>query len=134
MNKKRLLKLADLLEADAKNKKGIKFDLNYFVMPGQHMEPTLDCKTSACAVGLACLSPEFQKEGLAWVPGASGKELVPTFGRNVGENAANEFFGIGAKDFRFLFMPYSYEVERGAKAERVVAKRIRDFVSGSARP
>lgn len=27
MNKRRLLKLADLLEADARNRKGIKFDL-----------------------------------------------------------------------------------------------------------
>ena len=33
MNKRRLLKLADLLEADAANRKGLKFDLEVVLIP-----------------------------------------------------------------------------------------------------
>ena len=55
MNKKRLLKLADLLEADAKNKKGIKFDYWATANLADPKEP-ISCGTSACAMGLAALS------------------------------------------------------------------------------
>jgi hypothetical protein len=61
VNKKRLLKLADLLEADAKNRKGIKFDLGTVAMSSAEdgnfikgeLEPSVSCNTVACAMGLA---------------------------------------------------------------------------------
>jgi len=72
MNKRRLLKLADLLEADAKNKKGVKFDLGTWgnLNEGTPEEEVISCGTTACAAGLAAMSGAFKKEGL-------GYRLVP---------------------------------------------------------
>lgn len=135
MNKRRLLKLADLLEADAKNKKGIKFDLNYFVRPDDPKEPSATCNTTACAVGLACVSGAFKRSGLGMVLSSNGFEIIPKFKRRFGEEAARSFFGIKGTEFYFLFMPGSYLVgDSGSKAERAVAKRIRDFVAGKVSP
>lgn len=84
MNKRRLLKLADLLEEDAANAKGVKFDLRVvachakkhkeaptspyddgrYFRPGER--PTLDCGTAAGAVGLAVLSGAFKRQGFTY--------------------------------------------------------------------
>jgi len=146
VNKKRLLKLADLLEADAKNKKGIKFDLGTIVSHSEPVigadgwprswhvkgeKPTLDCKTAACAVGLAAISGAFKRQGFSYcVTKDKGIELV--FGRSRGfGSAASKFFGLSAEESEFLFFPDSYDGEIiGARGERKVAKRIRDFVAG----
>ena len=141
MNKRRLLKLADLLEADAKNKKGIKFDLGTWARPAnarfERKEKTVpvDCNTVACAVGLACISGAFKREGLSHSYKSSalgGYYLVPKLGRLTDMAAAARLFGLKIREAEFLFYESSYPdgKTRGAAGERFVAKRIRDFASG----
>jgi hypothetical protein len=131
MNKKRLLKLADLLEKDAENKKGVKFDLMHWADTNEDDkgEIPLDCKTKACAIGLACISGAFRKEGLGWKLDIFGC-LTPYYNNSYGWNAVTTFFDIPREDAEKLFAWVSYKKSKteGAKGERAVAKRIRKFV------
>lgn len=145
MNKRRLLKLADLLERDARRKRGIQFNLNTWAAPSgaklnfAGSEPSLDCNTNACAMGLACLSGAFKRAGLSFFvrksPGLKSF-LIPTmpdpeWGTCGGFGAAAVLFKIGIDEAEFLFDPVEYPRKfwKGAIGERVVAKRIRKFVS-----
>jgi hypothetical protein len=137
MNKRRLLKLADLLEADARNRRGIKFDLNVVGYVNNIPEDKivkLDCGTSACAMGLAAMSGAFNREGLSYrVTTGWLNNVATTFkGRKVQyDTAAMRLFDISRRDADFLFTSGQYPTEqKGAKGERYVAKRIRDFVAG----
>ncbi len=144
MNKRRLLKLASLLEADAKNKKGIKFDISiiaakakkdiYGYIPfAKGEKPKADCGTAACAIGLACVSGAFKSAGLTYDIKSGG--LAPKVGRNAAFEAAYKIFGLSEGGGDFLFLPSSYKGRQaGAKGERAVAKRIRDFVAGKVAP
>jgi len=147
MNKKRLLKLADLLDADAKNKKGIKFDLNQWARPAssevQFTEDEgvpVDCGTAACAVGLACISGAFKRSGfyyrLCYCEGPSRLHVVPTFNGKEDMDAVDEFFDISCAESNHLFQAHSYPKtkQKGALGERAVAKRIRDFSAGKSAP
>jgi hypothetical protein len=61
MNKRRLLKLADLLVANAHNSKGMRFDLDHWGVFRGHKRPRkLDCQTTGCALGLAAMSGAFK--------------------------------------------------------------------------
>lgn len=149
--RKRLLKLAGLLEKDAKNKKGVKFDLGTWAKPANadyleqyttraNVTPSPDCGTAACAVGLACISGAFAREGLTiaprrWDGGMQvGYIAVPAFGRLRDFPAVRAFFDLDKHQSRWLFMSQFYRASTGARAERAVAKRIRDFVAGRATP
>lgn len=149
MNKKRLLKLADLLEADAANKKGVKFDLGIWAGPSDNGLGTFEdgsdravpvgCGTTACAVGLACISGAFKRSGLTYDFGPmfgseSGFRLRPRFGAYSEFDAVEAFFSIDRMQAEFLFLTDRYpdSKTRGAAGERYVAKRIRDFVAGKA--
>lgn len=144
MNKRRLLKLADLLEADAKNKKGVKFNLHivgYVDGVPDDENVKLDCGTSACAMGLAAMSGAFKREGLSYkVTEGWMNNIEPTFnGRALMyDTAAMRVFDIKRREANFLFTPSSYECDydqlKGAKGERLVAKRIRNFVAGKVAP
>lgn len=147
MNKRRLLKLANLLESDAGNKKGIRFDLSTIARrapatefdwwrefrPGE--KPALDCGTAACAVGLAAISGAFKREGFGYKV-SKNFGLQPTYkGSRIFQRATTRFFEISEGECDFLFMPESYSgITTGARGERRVAKRVRDFVAGKARP
>lgn len=135
MNKRRLLKLADLLEADAKNKKGIKFDFGDWGTVSNLKEP-LSCGTRACAMGLAGLSGAFRRAGLkckiakcGFVELQMGRETDPI-------EIAARLFDIDADDAFSLFIPGGGHRQRivGSVAEKQVAKHIRDFVAGKAQP
>lgn len=140
MNKRRLLKLADLLEADAKNRQGIKFDLDIVGGASDWMTdqytPGVDCGTTACAMGLAAVSGAFKRAaGLSYK--VHGFDLRPTVnGRDIDYiSAAIKVFSISEYEAHFLFTPASYVcAQEGAKGERFVAKRIRDFVAGKVSP
>jgi hypothetical protein len=134
MNKRRLLKLADLLEADAENKEGIKFDLHGW---GWTEDDTVSqsCGTTACAMGLAVLSGAFKRAGLK--NGSSNRnEIDPVIGRRRGFDAAEKLFDLTETQSRFLFSVDRYPLDRssGAVGEHYVAKRIRDFVAGKVAP
>lgn len=152
MNKKRLLKLADLLETDANNKNGIKFDLAVIAAPArnesghfgrfdQGRAVEMNCGTAACAVGLACISGEFEKSGLSYRIKDSGA-FVPVFRTREGKtyrdfwSAEMKFFGLNEPQNEFLFCAWQYPKgkTKGAIGERYVAKRIRDFVAGKVAP
>lgn len=125
---RRLLKLADLLEADAKNRKGIEF---YFFNWGTVSDPDkpLSCGTQACAMGLAALSGAFKKAGLTHKFGVYGELDIQFRGRGAALGAAMRVFAISSREASRLFAEGSYLTEtRGAKAERQVAKHIRKFV------
>ena len=139
MNKRRLLKLADLLEADAKNKKGIQFDLNVIACKAAGAnfesgdEPAINCGTAACAIGLACLSGAFRRAGLEYTINNWG--FTPLVDGVADFGAAYGVFGLSEEEGDFLFLPDSYPRDMiGARGERGVAKRIRDFVAGKASP
>jgi hypothetical protein len=147
MNKRRLLKLADLLEADAKNEKGIKFDLANWAAPsgsrGFAAVPDVvpvTCDTTACAVGLACISGAFKRSGLTYTFDHDWTRdveiLVPVFRGAEHFDAVEAFFGIKDDESVFLFLAGSYPKSKttGAVGERYVAKRIRDFVAGKVGP
>jgi len=124
VNKRRLLKLADLLEADAKNKKGIKFDMTHWAYIGNSAKP-ISCDTSACAMGLAALSGEYKRAGLGWKLDKYGYFKITMNGRGWALTAAMRLFGISRKQAEYLFCESS---EEGAEGERHVAKFIRRFV------
>jgi hypothetical protein len=137
MNKRRLLKLADLLEADAANECGIKFDLGLWASTeGNQKAPELNCGTTACAVGLACISGAFKRQGLTYTSEWGG--IWPHFDGLREWEAVEAFFGLSASESEFLFVDsHYYRVDLptvGAAGERAVAKRIRDFVAGKAHP
>jgi len=140
MNKRRLLKLADLLEADAKNKKGIKFSIytvgNATDMWTDKFQPKLDCGTIACAMGLAAVSGAFKRAGLSYTVRDCWINTTINGRRVEYDKAAMRTFGISEPEADFLFTPiaYPYNKRSGATAERYVAKRIRDFVAGKVTP
>lgn len=146
MNKRRLLKLADLLDADAENKKGIKFDLSIIAkpaIPGEEVDgfsgdfsrgqkPTYDCGTAACAIGLAIVSGAFKREGFKYYI-SRNNGLQPKYNDSFGFGAAErKFFDLSEAESHFLFLPRSYagNTPKGAHGERRVAKRIRNFANG----
>lgn len=137
--KARLLKLADLLETDAKNKKGMRFDLGTVgqasVPDSAAFAPALDCGTTACAMGLAAVSGAFKRSaGLSFTIRFGDQIRCTINGRQRDyDDAAMKIFGITRDDAYFLFSPSDYEVTpRGAAGERFVAKRIRAFVKARA--
>jgi hypothetical protein len=128
MNKRRLLKLAKLLDADAVNETGVKFDLGCWGVK-------VDCGTQACAVGLACLSGAFKKEGLrykidSW-HGGFGNNLIPRFKKLKDWEAVEKFFGISDQQAVNLFSASAYLTYKGAEAEQAVANRIRELVASA---
>lgn len=132
MNKRRLLKLADLLEADAKNKKGVKFDLSSWGHTnGGDEAPFHSCGTTACAVGLAVVSGAFKRSGLKNLFVGDGT-ICPSYNGKSDWPATRDFFGLSIDESHYLFSEDHYPAEKsqGAIGERYVAKRIRDFVAG----
>lgn len=141
MNKKRLLKLADLLEADAENPTGVKFDLCSWGeregLPRNRIPKTVpvDCGTTACAVGLACISGAFKKDGLSYkltsFNNGGGNNFSPRFGQYKEMEAVRQFFEIDSDQSYHLFVHWYYPraLTTGAAGEREVAKRIREMVA-----
>lgn len=159
MNVERLERLASLLERDAANETGVKFDLGTWASPGDSSKawhdnselPRVDCGTSACALGLAAISGEFEADGLtaiyepfasASVDPVTGKprayHLYPAYKTHpegyqyLGFDAGEHFFDITDDDAKYLFDPDCYaNTILGADGEREVALRIREFAKGN---
>jgi hypothetical protein len=138
LQKRRLLKLASLLQTDAKNKKGIRFDINIVAcnVNGKNFNPKeivpLDCGTSACAMGLASISGAFKKQGLSYR--VQDGSLRNTFNGWVVDfdKAAMKLFGVTIEQAHYLFNPNAYPFKNrvGAAAEREVVRRIKRVVEG----
>lgn len=151
MNIERLIRLAELLEADAANPTGLKFDLGFWAAPVEFSgkafserdklvegglkltevsKTIVNCNTAACAVGLAVLSEAFADQGLTGTINECNGELIPKFEHNDGWHAVQYFFDINGDDAERLFSSGSYSVSKGAAAEEAVALRIRRYVNG----
>lgn len=135
-HKKRLLKLASMLIADAKNSQGLKFDLGMVgrsvLLHPRKEDVSIGCGTTGCAMGLAAISGEFEECGLSF---AVRNHWIDTTinGESEGyDRAAQKVFGISNKAANYLFTPHNYprDKRKGAKAEVFVANRIRRFVAG----
>jgi hypothetical protein len=142
IGKRRLLKLADMLEEDAKNRKGLKFDMSDWGS-GEDKTKPISCGTTACAMGLAGLSGAFKRAGLKTVLLGDDKAFWidinfdgPAGSTNGAYGSAQLLFNITSKEADFLFIPEFYPFDKltGAKGERYVAERIRDFVAGKVGP
>jgi len=149
VNKRRLLKLADVLDADAKNKKGIKFNLFLWGRVTDESD-VVSCGTTACAAGLAAISGVFAKQGLSYR--VRKDQMSDQFDLRITLNGRcrngptydgsflniKRFFGLSVTEAEFIFTPRPYNEAglptEGAKGERAVAKRIRKFVVGEVRP
>lgn len=145
MRKDLLLKAAELLEADAVNTTGVKFDLCNWARPADLEETgdlppndgpvAINCGTTACAMGLFALSGQFEGLKLELTQHFNSKIWIPVY-RNVDDNALAEgyqaavkLFDIPESDAENLFSPYGYTHTEGATAELEVARRIRDLVA-----
>lgn len=146
MKKARLMRLVKLLRKDAANKNGVRFNLAIWARPSEprcrwHKTPAdipVNCGTSACAMGLAVISGEFEKEGLRARFDYRSYDIVmhPALGTFVGLDAAAALFGIDYVEASWLFSPAYYQstLRKGAKGERAVADRIAKFVRDGGLP
>lgn len=144
-----LLKLADMLEADAGNPTGAFFSLDVLVdnpdieeIDSSDFKPDrpipLTCNTKVCAFELAMLSGQFK--GLTYdihypeqyADKMYNGEIRPVWEETIMsyDYAASHMFGINLIQAHYLFSPsyYSRKIE-GAEGERFVAARIRKFVA-----
>lgn len=138
LKKARLLQLAELLERDANNEKGIQFDLEpvFRKSDGSNYayreRPKYDCSTTGCAIGLWALSGEFK--GVRMKRSDDG-EFWPAYAGLDGLEAAEHYFGLTDDQGSYLFLPHSYEMDnlptKGRAGELACAKRIRDLVAGA---
>lgn len=132
LNTRNILKLADLLMADARRKRGIKFDMGDWGSV-ENLEKPLSCGTTACAMGLAALSGAFKRQGLtAYISGRGS--VYPMWKGNLRTSfdwlaIAERLFGIAERTANVLFTPGSLPgLEEGAAAERLKAKQLRELV------
>lgn len=129
MRTDRLLRLAALLEEDAANDKGIKFDLGQWAEVTDPDNP-VSCGTQGCAIGLALVSGIFKDEGFG---SQFQRQYHPTYlppgwqkGNAIGGwSAIQAFFEIDHDQAIELFLMDSYVIVKGAEAELEVADRIR---------
>ena len=137
MNKRRLLKLADLLEADAKRRTGVRFDLTTWGQIDNESKP-VSCGTTACAMGLAAVSGAFKKQGLLYSVSHNQQIRISFQNSSGGFESACQLFGINRDAAHWLFDYPAYGDDRamfvGAKGERMVARRIRNYVAGTEIP
>jgi len=137
--RRRLLKLAKLLEANAKNKKGCRFDYgDWGSIEDPYQKPGLNCGTTACALGLAAISGKFP--GLGYKIGRGNYSIMIRLAGRGNRDLGNfqigaKYFGITMEQSHYLFSEALSEVGNlgssgGAKAERAVAKAIKRFVAG----
>jgi len=147
-----LLRGAEVLEADALNPEGIKFDLGTWAADARinlvngYLDPTtkkykykdneivpVNCGTQACAFGLFALSEAFKEEGLGYK--IIGGTLRPMLKKGDGEffdwDAVNLLFDLDDGQSQRLFSAANYDQDQrqGATGELAVAARIRQLIA-----
>ena len=66
------------------------------------------CGTAACAAGIACMLPEFQKEGLRLSADGCFNDEFPIFREFMYVEAMQHVLDITFKQTRYLFDPMAY--------------------------
>jgi hypothetical protein len=131
----RLSRLATLLENGTAESMGLKFNLYNWSETGEKRGGFLwlkktRCHTAACAIGMACLSGEFDADNLEFE--LWGDTFIPLYAGNRGWSAVMEFFGLTDKQSFHLFSQKRYDgPTAGPQAEKNVAKRIRAFIKSN---
>ena len=127
----RLQILSAALRKDAVDPKGTSFSLSTWLKFDERKGPAIECGTEACAVGLACLTPELQAQGLRYIrvsyahDDQQGPYAVPAFGTARDWEAVEEFFGLTDEEAFHLFNQDAYpDWHYGEKGELAVADRI----------
>lgn len=87
---------------------------------------TWHCGTSACAVGHACINPEFRAQGLDLYVNTKGV-AIPQYANLTGWDAVEDFFDLGMGDCERLFAEWRYPNGNGT-TPRQVADRIEYFL------
>lgn len=135
----RLTKMLKLLHNIHLDKEHV-FDMDVWVrrdhkvtaQPGLPPEVSVECRTSACAVGYAMLDPWFQYQGLRTSTCAftSGVYLLrPEYDGQDTLHAAAHFFDLDEWHVRFLFDPETYQEDLGMDEQitpAMVADRVKD--------
>lgn len=85
-----------------------------------------NCGTSACAVGIACMTSELVAQGLFMQ--AKGFSLLPRFNEAVGWPAVEQFFELCEKDAEFLFSNVKYYARGRRITALEVATRIEQYI------
>lgn len=147
MHKKRLLKLADLMDAvaDRDPKAGPKFDIATWGKTKTNSEgladfdkhPVLSCGTAACILGEAALSGAFKRQGLKYDVNVFG-HITVRLGADCGFEAAQSLFGITSEEADAIFSDSELygpdRMPRGKRGARKAAKVIREFVERGGLP
>ena len=132
MNIENLLKLADLLEADAHNDQGVQFDLN--TLGRSKTEPAVSCHTVACGMGIAALSGVFPDLTYHVEPHISGTNVIEMVykGERIDfSKAAEKLFDIDYYVAEVLFNPRcTTRALIGREGELELAESIRNLVAG----
>lgn len=98
---------------------------------GDLRQRVIECDTTACAVGLACMTPEFQAQGLnyKWDTACLHSALSPTFEGEESWTAVCNFFEIDRPTADRLFSHHEYADGRETEPSQV-AERIDALVRG----
>lgn len=137
MNAERLLKLADVLERDAYQLHGVKFDLlSIITVDDPKLGPGMNCGTMACALGIWALCGEFEGVTISRVERTTGKDFDVEYQNTTNRDAAEIYFDISGDVSAWLFLNQYYTglPTEGEAGERAVAARIRAFVAGKEAP
>lgn len=134
MNKERLLKLADFVEANAVDNK---FNMMTFFSRNTTNPEDLryKCGTTACLAGWGCLVPEFKRDGyVAKLYDITRPDLgiVPTYDGKIMFDALEAFFDLTYEQASYLFGEYSDlgdNLPRDDDGVEIAVSRIRDFVA-----
>lgn len=150
MRKDLLIKGAEVLEADAVNPEGIKFNLSTWASDARidlataYSDPStrqyyykdaevvpVNCGTQACAMGLFAISETFKDEGLSYE--TVGGKLRPILKQGIltyrDWEAVTHLFDINTSDSWRLFSSEYYDRRTGAPAEMEVAARMRHLAT-----
>lgn len=137
MNKKRLLKLADFL--DALPRKNWNFGWWMNSNETKKNPKVGDCGTVGCALGWATTIPSFKRAGLKLIPGVNFNRLQPLFPAYSGliaVEAASAFFDIPQSDARDIFIegeqpdrglgPFVDNISTPKKFAKMLRKYVKD--------
>ena len=137
----RLTRLADLLEGYSERPGVPAFSLDSWSETQLQRRGMLwwaeqvQCHTTACAVGLACLTETFKDDGLTWY--LSGTTIVPKYRAAEEWKAVQSFFGLSKRQAIKLFDGDDYDGPiHGPDAAKAVAAEIRKLIAApvAARP
>lgn len=131
MNTSRLARLADFIESvpvDRMTTKSWRYDNSVVTFPLAVSDEDLvnNYPTAACAIGWACLIPEFNEAGFEW------SKVMPVYITDdytrSGWGAVKEFFGLTNSQSYDMFSWMAYD---GEVSGDDVARRVRKLVAAN---